>query len=327
MLLFGKGIYLSQHSLAVNSKLPTCPRCGGKETGLILRQQTHYYSFCSLSLAPYKKATTYHCLQCQYDLVSDNNSTKTTVLPWYFYLRFFVGSIVLIFACVFFLRWHYQDLQQQEAWLNTPLVNDIYYIDHEKLHQSKGDIYRYGLAKVVGLGDKVSLVYGRHRYQRQRHIAKDIRSDKLILPQYFEKQSLAYHLDELKVLYKQGALISIERSPDGMHLFGGTIILPQKREARVKLRRPGEQENQQAIMHYQGLKVELDKQEAARLFKVAAKKGHAFAQYNLAQMFHLGDGIDKDIAKAVYWYQAAAKQNHVKAKNELSTLCKIHDCQ
>ncbi len=173
-------------------------------------------------------------MQCQHDLVPDCDRIRAAVLPWYFYLRFFVASILLILSSILLLRWHYQDLRQQQAWLNAPRLNDIYYVDHEKLRETKGDIYRYGLAKVVALESKVSLVYGRHRYLRQRQI--------------------------------------------NITAIGGTVFLPQKSEVRVKSRRPGDQENRQAIMYYQGLRVELDKVEAARLFEVAAKKGHAFAQ-------------------------------------------------
>ncbi|CAB4440975.1 unnamed protein product [Rhizophagus irregularis] len=42
------------------------------------------------------------------------------------------------------------------------------------------------------------------------------------------------------------------------------------------------------------------------------------AQYNLALMFE-GDGITKDIGKAIYWYEKSAEQGDLDAKVKLKT--------
>jgi TPR repeat protein len=64
-----------------------------------------------------------------------------------------------------------------------------------------------------------------------------------------------------------------------------------------------------------GTKVDMEK--AVELFKKAANLGHEVAQYNLALSHENGDGIEKDIDQAIYWYEQSGFQN---AKSRLKNL-------
>ena len=44
-----------------------------------------------------------------------------------------------------------------------------------------------------------------------------------------------------------------------------------------------------------------------------AERGHAEAQYQLGLLYEYGNGVEKDIARAVEYYQKAAEQGHPKA--------------
>ena len=46
----------------------------------------------------------------------------------------------------------------------------------------------------------------------------------------------------------------------------------------------------------------------------AAEQGWAQAQYNLGCCYENGEGVTKDIAKAVEWYRKAAESGNVKAQ-------------
>jgi len=48
-------------------------------------------------------------------------------------------------------------------------------------------------------------------------------------------------------------------------------------------------------------------------FIMAAMQGDAEGQYNLARMYQLGNGIEKDDSKASYWYRRSAAKNFVPA--------------
>lgn len=56
---------------------------------------------------------------------------------------------------------------------------------------------------------------------------------------------------------------------------------------------------------------------ALEKLKLAAEKGEAQAQYELARKLSTGDGVDKDETAAVGWYTKAAEQNHVDAQVDL----------
>jgi tetratricopeptide (TPR) repeat protein len=57
--------------------------------------------------------------------------------------------------------------------------------------------------------------------------------------------------------------------------------------------------------------------EALTWFRQAAQKGHPNAQFNLGQMYSLGQGVAKDPAAAVKWYRMAADKGFADAQLKL----------
>ena len=68
-----------------------------------------------------------------------------------------------------------------------------------------------------------------------------------------------------------------------------------------------------AAMHYSGLGVPKDREQAVYWYTKAAEQGHAGAQYNLGLMYAQGEGVRKDQEQALYWYTKAAEQGHAEA--------------
>jgi TPR repeat protein len=58
-------------------------------------------------------------------------------------------------------------------------------------------------------------------------------------------------------------------------------------------------------------------EEAIKSIQVAAEMGLANAQYDLGCCYHAGDGISKDMVKAVYWWTKAADQGNAEAQCSL----------
>lgn len=54
-------------------------------------------------------------------------------------------------------------------------------------------------------------------------------------------------------------------------------------------------------------------EEAVGWFLMAAMQGDAAGQYELGRMYQLGNGIEKDEAKAAYWYRRSAAQDYLPA--------------
>ena len=63
-----------------------------------------------------------------------------------------------------------------------------------------------------------------------------------------------------------------------------------------------------------------DKKEAARLYRLSAEQGNAYAQCNLGFMYERGEGVPKDLNEARKWYQKAAAQGDELAKSALKRL-------
>ena len=59
---------------------------------------------------------------------------------------------------------------------------------------------------------------------------------------------------------------------------------------------------------------------ALRLLRPVAEQGDAIAQYNLALMHHIGQGIPPDGAAAEKWYRLAAEQGNGAAQNNLGIM-------
>jgi len=59
---------------------------------------------------------------------------------------------------------------------------------------------------------------------------------------------------------------------------------------------------------------------AKKIWTLAANANSASAQYNLGQMYRMGQGVSIDYQQAKTWYMAAAKQGHPQAQGNLGTL-------
>lgn len=54
--------------------------------------------------------------------------------------------------------------------------------------------------------------------------------------------------------------------------------------------------------------------------KRLAEQGDASAQFNLGDCYHNGEGVEKNDARAVYWYRNAAEQGMEAAQKKIAEL-------
>ncbi|XP_078363049.1 uncharacterized protein LOC144647166 [Oculina patagonica] len=66
--------------------------------------------------------------------------------------------------------------------------------------------------------------------------------------------------------------------------------------------------------------VERDPIEAGKLFSELAEQGHPFAQFSLAQLYHHGTGMPKDVKMALSLYEASAKNGIREANTMIGNL-------
>ncbi|MBW3697740.1 sel1 repeat family protein [Vibrio sp. T187] len=82
---------------------------------------------------------------------------------------------------------------------------------------------------------------------------------------------------------------------------------------------------QLAIMYEQGLGTEIDLEEAAFWYRLAANQGHLEAQYNLALLYINGEGVEEDSSAALYWIERAAHQGYMPAIIHLSIYSEFNE--
>jgi TonB family protein len=72
-----------------------------------------------------------------------------------------------------------------------------------------------------------------------------------------------------------------------------------------------------SLMLLKSAKTEAARERAFAVLRQAAERGHPHAQYQLGKHYEAGLRVPADIAEAVKWYEAAAKQNDVFALQRL----------
>ena len=73
-------------------------------------------------------------------------------------------------------------------------------------------------------------------------------------------------------------------------------------------------------LYYVGKGVDKDIDKALYWYEKSAEKGYHAGQHSLGQMYQDGTGVTQDIDKAVYWYKKAAKQGNKQALEMLDEL-------
>jgi len=74
------------------------------------------------------------------------------------------------------------------------------------------------------------------------------------------------------------------------------------------------------VMYHNGEGLKQDTARAFLLYSLAAKQGHAGAQSNLGNRYSRGQGVQQDHAKALRWWRLAAVQGNPKAQYNLAVM-------
>lgn len=105
--------------------------------------------------------------------------------------------------------------------------------------------------------------------------------------------------------------------------FGAGPQAPEKRFAETKQKAESGLAKDQlglAKLYYNGDGVAKDDAKAVEWYQKAAEQGIAFAQYKLGAMYDKGEGVLKDAAKAAEWWEKAAAQGNGAAQESLKHL-------
>jgi len=115
------------------------------------------------------------------------------------------------------------------------------------------------------------------------------------------------------------------RTPSVVENVGPTLALPPASIGPFSLRvaaAKGDAGSQfdVATRYAQGRGVKRDFKLAAKWYGRAAAQGHAIAQYRLAALYEKGNGVGRDSSRARAWYRRSAEKGNVKAMHNFAVL-------
>lgn len=89
-----------------------------------------------------------------------------------------------------------------------------------------------------------------------------------------------------------------------------------------ELAEKGEAEGQigLGLLHMSGQGVEKDINRAIEWFRLAAAQGNAFAQNKIGEQYKIGEGVERDYAQALKWFKLSADQGYAAAQSNLGQL-------
>lgn len=312
MLLFN-----TSDSLSFFSQTKTCPYCHHDDYRL--QNHSRFLRFSIVPMLPLAWHYQYQCSHCQH-----NVQLSIMQLPWLEKLsliKYFIGSILLIWLSIYFYTQHLDELKAKQAILSQPQAFDTYLVHADKFSNEPLRPENLKVAQVLEFDDQnITFQISNYRYKRDSGITMAMRTSLLIQKGYFSSKTIILPRSEVQRLYDEGAIYDVLR-PYAYSLYGGFVMFPPRPKPLyegLKLNK----NNQQGIIYYKdGLFPE-----AFESFLLASKEGSQWGQLNTAQMYRDGEGVEKDISQAIYWYQQAARQNNHKAKVQLKELCLKHAC-
>lgn len=214
---------------------------------------------------------------------------------------------------------YHEQKQQELAILQAPAKFDVWIVNEKKQLNEQEQDDRFKIVQVFNVEDKiVSVKTGQVLYPSISNAIKAIRLDNLLIYNYFSNDIDSFEQSDLLTLKQQGIIASAHR-PKNLSLFGGIVMRQAVPKPFKPLHKPNPT-NQEAIRLYQNGQLT----EAAELFEQAAKQGSAWAQYNLADMYLTGKGVETDVEKAKVYLQQAAEQGFSIAETALAQLNKDH---
>ena len=98
----------------------------------------------------------------------------------------------------------------------------------------------------------------------------------------------------------------------GLYYQNGLGVKKDLKQAVIWYEKAALNKDKDALYHLAMILIRQEEKDfvtIAKLLHEAAKQGHPNAQYNLAVMYHKGDGLKQDNDQALYWYEKAAEKN------------------
>jgi hypothetical protein len=240
------------------------------------------------------------------------------------YLVFFIVALIIFNHLI---QGQNKEKENSQNYLNAPQVDDIYFLDFRLLSDNLRPTEKYRIAKVVDVtGEVVTLLYGNVFYLRQQSLKDSIRYGQLRYKQYFETKRYDLTLAQLQAMFNTSAIFMIKR-PNNNMLYGNYVNDP-KPASHSPIYIPGKRENSQGLSLLKSTYLENYTEQAYDYFQKSAKLGFTEGQINLGQMYLNGEFVNKDMTRALFWFNKAALQSNKAAVLKYVIVCRqLDECR
>lgn len=193
----------------------TCTQCGeGQQVAFGAIRYAHIFW---IPIFPLSKTAGLKCTHCKHAAVDKElpdimlDQIKASVFSAGRILPMFTGSVLLavLFGFVYFSA--QQDDQLELAYVQNPVVNDLYIMDFTEVFEAADREYKYGVMRVVSVGETdVELSVSNYSYDRSYIKASDLRND-MTGADFFAEEKLFIDRESLESMKQDGTIRDVRR--------------------------------------------------------------------------------------------------------------------
>jgi len=328
-------------SLGITDKL-VCSCCGSQQHSVNSVITYSFYFFEYLPIFPVKRDTLVQCVHCK-NLADVANNTldrklvfSDLILVFFNKLRLlstFTGSIIIILLLSYYFSEEQEKHRQSQMYIDTPKVNDFYYLDYRNSFGDQRSHHKYRIAKIVDItGGTVSLSFGNYFYPLKKSLSDGVLFGHSTNFDYFEKKRQNFSSVELSSLFEQGFIYRVVR-PElafigrnrAVYMIAGHAVTNPTVAKEKWFFIPGKRENAQGVALLEATHVNNRYEKAFELLKRSAELGYAPGQTNLAELYLTFNGHEevRDVQTAAHWLFQAALQGYQPAVEKYRVICEL----
>ncbi|WP_432459306.1 hypothetical protein [Agarivorans sp. QJM3NY_25] len=213
MIFFGsKGKSISGHVIEGLQ----CPSCENEQ--FITFGLLRYFHLYWIPTFVTSKKVGIECTHCKKTLIGKElpsdlaKQIKSTVYNLKNTLPMFSGLIIIACLALTLSYSLQQNGLQEVAYIEQPVINDLYIVNFTKIFTEADPKYKYGLIRIKQISvNKVTFQVSQVAYNKASGVRKDIEENKALADSYYDDEPLSFDIKQLKLMKDSGAIYSIER--------------------------------------------------------------------------------------------------------------------
>ncbi|WP_432463284.1 hypothetical protein [Agarivorans sp. QJM3NY_33] len=213
MIFFGsKGKSISGHVIEGLQ----CPNCENEQ--FITFGLLRYFHLYWIPTFITSKKVGIECTHCKKTLIGKElpndlaKQIKNTVYNPKNTLPMFSGLIIIACLALTLSYSLQQNGLQEVAYIEQPVINDLYIVNFTKIFTEADPKYKYGLIRIKQISvNRVTFQVSQVAYNKASGVRKDIEENKALADSYYDDEPLSFDIKQLKLMKDSGAIYSIER--------------------------------------------------------------------------------------------------------------------